>query len=185
MESIYLDKKGYHINDEVMWDCIKDSILQALRMLSVQSTEAHARILFEALLPLIRAGFNDFTMNNLASALIAGSRGIYGEYTKMNPITIQGWFNKKRLEISAANEKAEKTGKRVQENAIIPNCNAGNATILGFFYAERKFKKADGNEMTWKERCDLIESGKPCPFTGGNVLNIIEKYDFTKAINKL
>lgn len=179
MKPEFLDRKASQCTDEQIFICLNETVYNSLRILSLQSKPEHARIVIEGILPIIRNRFNNFTMNQLDSAIKSGSYGEFGDYTKMNPKTIMDWFNKKRVEISVNNERFSKDEKRASEDVIIPCKNGGEAVMLGLFYHERGFRLPTSQEMSFNERLELIESGKPCPFTGGNIKSIIQNYNPT------
>ena len=178
MKSEFLNKKAQYLSDEQIYSCVGDTIFNGLRMLSLQSKLEHARLVFEGILPIIRNRFNDFTMNDIDSAIKSGSYGEYGDYSKMNPKTIMDWFNKKRIEVSINNERFSKDEKRVKEDSIIPCVNGGSSVILGLFYSEKGF------EMSFQDRLKLIDTGKPCPFTGKKVNDIIRDYKIEFRLEK-
>lgn len=176
MNPEYLNKKAIHLTDEQIFSCLNETLYQGLKMLSLQTKPEHARIVFDGIISIIRHRFNDFTMNQLESGIRAGIYGEYGDYTKMNPKTIMDWLNKKRLDVSAINEKTNKHEKWAKENHVIPLKYGGNAVILGLFYHEKGFKDESGNELSFQDRLKLIESGKKCPFTGKDIKSIIQSY---------
>ena len=176
MKPEYLERKAYQCRNEEILSCLNETLYQGLKMLSLQTKPEHAMIVFEGILPIIRNRFNDLTMNDLDSAIKTGTYGEYGDYTKMNPKTIMEWFNKKRLEVSANNEKFSKDEKRAKESQVIPTRHGGDAVILGLFYHEKGFKDKSGNELSFQYRLSLIENGKRCPFTGEDIKSIIQSY---------
>lgn len=165
--SEYLEKKILTLNNEVVWENIKDSILRSLKMLSVQSTEQHARLLFDAIIPMIKKFFGDFKIIEVCQAIEAGGYGLYGDFTKMNPLTIKGWLDKKRLEIAARENKDE---KRIKEDSIVPCKNGGSAVILGLFYSQKNII------LSFKERMSIVEKEKICKYTGHKIEDIIKNY---------
>jgi hypothetical protein len=174
MNQEYLNKKAMHMSDEQIYSCIAVSLLQALKMLATTAKPGQERYVFDGIIDIIRNRFNDFTMNQIDTAIKSGSYGEYGDYSKLNPKTIMDWLNKKRLEVSAHNEKFSKEEKRVHENQVIPCKNGGSAVLLGLFY------NRNGYEMSFQDRLKLIESRKNCPFTGKSIDEIIRtfKIDF-------
>lgn len=179
MKPEFLDKKVSLLRDQDLFACIEETIYNALKMLTLQAKQEHSKLVFDGILPIIRHRFNDFTVSQIDSAIKSGSYGEFGDYTKLNPKTILDWFSKKRVEISISNDRNSKDDRRHKEDGIIPCKHGGDAILLGLLYHERGIKDSAGNEISFKQRLQIIESGKKCPFTGGNVAIMVANYNPT------
>jgi len=169
MKSEYLNSKAFNLNDEIIWDCISDKMLQSLKMLTITATIEQCRALYLCIIPIIRKFFNDFTMNDIANAIEIGGYGLYGDFTKMNPQTIHNWLKKKRLDLKDSEEKKEQREAREKSALILTSNNGGLAVILGFVYDDM------GCEMPFNERLELVDKKGICPITNKPVIQIINE----------
>jgi len=170
MKPEYLNSKAYTLSEEIIWDCVNDKLLQSLKMLTITATIEQCRGLFTYIMPIIRKLFNDFTMNDLSSAIESGGYGLYGEYSKMNPQTIHGWLKKKRLELHENEAKFEQRNINKPETFILTANNEGLAVILGLAYDEM------GEELPFSDRVDLVNGNKTCPFYEKPVMQVINEF---------
>lgn len=176
MKPEYLNTKAFSLNDEIIWDCVSDKLLQALKMLTISATMEQCRGLFLYIIPIIRKFYNDFTMNDLASAIESGGYGLYGEFSKMNPQTIHGWLKRKRLELHEHDEKFEQRQAKRKEPALLTSNSGGLAVILGFAY------DGMGVSLPFSERMALIDKKGICPFTNKPVMQVISEHQMTTKL---
>ena len=173
MKPEYLNQKSYTVNDELLYSCVYESLLQACRMIAPTSKSEHVRIIFDSVLPAIRKFYNDFTMNNLASCFEAGSYGLYGSYTKINGAVVINWLMKKREELFREEEENERkqVNKIRNEKHLLTGNNGGYAVLLGLFYHENRLKP-----IPFDSRLKLVEEKGVCPHTQIPVMDVINKY---------
>jgi len=165
----FINQPANKLSDSQLFACLKDSLFQALQMLSLQSKPEHARIVFDGILHIIRKKFNNFNVDQLDTALQMGLYGNYGDFTRVNPKTILEWFSKRRLELSKENELREQYKNRSEDVDTLFSANGGKAVLLGLCYDSM------GIEMSFQERLKLVETDATCPKTGKRVMELINE----------
>ena len=169
MPSEFINQPAINLSDTQLFDCLKDSLFQALQMLSLLSKPEHAKIVFNGILHIIRNKFNNLNAGELDTALQFGLYGNYGDYTKVNPKTVLEWFSKRRLELSKAEELKEQSKNRNEDTDFLFSAFGGKAVLLGLCYDSM------GIEMSFYDRLRLVETDGVCPSTGKKVLELINE----------
>ena len=164
-----INQPSGRLTEEQLFSALKDSLFQALQMLSLQTKPEHSRLVFNGIIPMIRKKFNDFTAGTLDTALQMGLYGNYGDYTKLNPKTIHEWFSKKRLEVSRELELQEQYKNRTEDVGFMFNANGGRAVLLGLCYDSMNIS------MPYQDRLKLVETNGVCPHTNKKVSQLIEE----------
>ena len=165
----FINQKAGRLTDEQLFSCLKDSIFQACKMITLQAKPEHSRIVFDGIIHIIRSKFNDLTAGNLDTAIQMGLYGNYGDYTKCNPKTILTWFSKKRLEVSQELELKEQYRNKTEDNDFIFSANGGKAVLLGLCYDSMNIT------MPFQDRLKLIETNGICPHTNKKVSQLIQE----------
>jgi hypothetical protein len=165
-----INQEAYKLNDSQLFECLKDSIFQALQMLSLQTKPEHASMVFYGSVHIIRKKFNDFTAGQLDTALQMGLYGNYGEFSKVNPKTLLEWFSRRRLEISHEKEIQEYYKNRTEDKDFVLSSYGGHAVLLGLFY------DSIGINEPFKRRLYLIENDAICEHTKKKVRKLVEEY---------
>jgi hypothetical protein len=165
----FINQTANKLSDSQLLACLKDSLFQALQMLSLQSKPEHAKMVFDGILHIIRKKFNDLSAGELDTALQMGLYGNYGDFTRVNPKTILEWLGKRRLEISRANELKEQSRSRNEDICSLFSASGGKAVLLGLCY------NSMGIEMSFQERLILVETDGVCPNTGKRVFELINE----------
>ena len=169
MPSEFINQPAINLSDTQLFDCLEDSLFQALQMLSLLSKPEHAKIVFDGILHIIRKKFNNLNAGELDTALQFGLYGNYGDYTKANPKTILEWFNKRRVELSRADEIREQQKNRTEDAGDLFSANGGKAVLLGLCLDSMNI------EMPFSDRLRLVETNGVCPSTGKRVLELINE----------
>jgi hypothetical protein len=165
-----INQPAYKLSENQLYNCLKDSILQALQMIDIKMKAEHSRMVFDGCLHIIRKKFNDFTAGNLDTAFQFGLYGNYGDYAKINNKTILDWFTKRRMELRKTEELQEYQKNRTENPDFIFCSNGGHAVLLGFFY------DSIGIDIQFQKRLEMIETDAICEHTGKKVREIVNDY---------